>query len=84
MIRAVRTPAPVEYHVVYPPESFCTIVETYLPIEQECQFVTIEDPPEFWGEWHLITEETNIHVGTGSPAEQSTWGAIKSFFRNLF
>jgi hypothetical protein len=78
-----RPPAPYEYHVVYPPDAYCTIIESFEPIEGVCQIVNIQDPPEFWGEWHVEAVETNIHVGTGSPVEPSTWGRLKSFFSDL-
>jgi hypothetical protein len=79
-----RPPAPTEYHVVYPSESFCMVIVTNVPLEQECQIVYIESPPEYVGEWHVESIDTNIHVGTGSPVEPTTWGAIKEFFSKLF
>jgi hypothetical protein len=75
-----RPPAPVEYHVVYPEDAFCTTIVTDVPITDVCQIVTIIEPPEYAGPWHVEEIATNIHVGSGSPVERSTWAKIKNIF----
>jgi len=70
-----------EYHVVSP--LYCAIVELP-PTLQVCDIVTILNPPEFEGEWHVEEIRDNIHTNGGSPVYEDTWGKIKSFFRNLW
>ena len=73
-----------QYHVINPPGAFCSIVDCTGPILQVCDIVTVLNPPEYAGEWHVEEIKDNIHTNGGSPVEQSTWGAIKEFFSNLF
>ncbi len=71
------------YHEVFP--TYCNIVETTEPITDECQEVWIEFPPEDVGWWHVEEINTNIRTVPDpvNPADESTWGKIKEFFRNL-
>jgi hypothetical protein len=70
-----------EYHVVSP--LYCAMVE--LPPDlQICDYITILNPPEFAGEWHIEDIRENIHTNGGSPVQPSTWGAIKAWLGNLF
>lgn len=71
------------YEIVAPPEYEGWIITTNEPLDQECQYVTIEQPPGLQGEWHVVEICTNIHTGPGSPVEKNTWGKIKSFFEGL-
>jgi hypothetical protein len=70
-----------EYHVVSP--LYCALVE--LPADlQICDYVTILNPPEFAGEWHIEDIRDNIHTNGGSPVEENTWTKIKAFVGGLF
>ena len=81
IIEPVGTPGDrTEYHVVSP--LYCALVE--LPPDlQICDFVTILNPPEFAGEWHIEDIRDNIHSNGGSPVDPSTWSQIKNWFRGL-
>ncbi|MFH1689986.1 MAG: hypothetical protein ABIE42_07080 [Candidatus Eisenbacteria bacterium] len=70
-----------EYHVVSP--LYCALVELPATL-QVCDYVTILNPPEFAGEWHVEEIRDNVHTNGGTPVEPSTWGRIKGFFANLF
>ncbi|MCK4510908.1 hypothetical protein KAW64_04170 [bacterium] len=72
------------YHIIFPPEAFCVMIDTDQPIVEVCQYIVILEPPEFAGEWHVEEIDTNIHTNGGSPVEPSTWSKIKDFFGNLF
>lgn len=72
-----------QYHIVHPPEFFCWIVPITGGIVQECEIVTVEEGPHA-GEWHIDEIDTNVETNGGSPVDDSTWGKIKSFFRELF
>ena len=82
IVEPVGTPGSrTEYHVVSP--LYCALVE--LPENlQVCDYVTILNPPEFAGEWHVEEIRDNIHSNGGSPVEPSTWSQIKSWFGSLF
>lgn len=83
MVEPIAAGRQTEYHVVYPPDAYCTIIDTDQPIEQVCQYIMVLNPPEYAGEWHVEEIGTNIHTNGGSPVDDSTWGKIKSFFRDL-
>ncbi len=67
-----------QYHEVHP--TYCDIITTTEPLEYECQYVWIDDPPDDVGEWHVEAIDTNIRTNGGSPVEPSTWTKIKNFF----
>jgi hypothetical protein len=73
-----------EYHIIHPPELACTIFTPLAgELNQPCDILIVQEGP-FAGEWHVIEISTNIHTNGGSPVDESTWGAIKRFFSNLF
>jgi hypothetical protein len=73
-----------QYHIINPPEAYCQYVDIAGPDLQVCDYVTVLEPPEFAGEWHVEEIRNNIHTNGGSPVEESTWSKIKEFFIELF
>ena len=85
LVEPVENGRQTEYHIIHPPELFCMGLTTNGPLLEPCSYVMVESPPELAGEYHILEVETNIHTTPGiNPVDESTWGKIKGFFKEMF